>query len=36
MIALETGVMVSLPSHREVLKEMKIEVLKLVGEKVKE
>jgi hypothetical protein len=34
MIALETRVMVNLPSHREVLEEVKLEVLKLVGEKV--
>ena len=36
MIALETRVMVNLPSHREVLEEVKLEVLKLVGEKVLE
>jgi hypothetical protein len=34
MIALETRVMVNLPSHREVLEKVKLEVLKLVGEKV--
>ena len=36
MIALERRVMVNLPSHREVLEEVKVEVLKLVGEKALE
>jgi hypothetical protein len=33
MIAPETRVVVKLPSHREVMDQVKVEVLRLVGEK---
>jgi hypothetical protein len=36
MIALETRVVVEVPSYREVMEEVKLEVLRLVGEKVVE
>ena len=36
MVALETRVMVKVPSYGEVLEEVKVEVLRLVGEKVVE
>jgi len=36
MVALETRVMVKIPSYGEVLEEVKVEVLRLVGEKVVE
>lgn len=36
MVALETRVMVKVPSNGQVLEEIKVEVLKLVGEKVVE
>jgi len=36
MVAPETRVMVKVPSYGEVLEEVKVEVLRLVGEKVVE
>ena len=36
MVAPETRVIVNIPSHREVMDEVKVEVLRLVGEKVLE
>jgi len=36
MVAPETRVMVKVPSYKEVLEEVKVEVLRLVGEKVVE
>ena len=36
MIAPETRVVVKVPSYREVMEEVKLEVLRLVGEKIVE
>lgn len=36
MVAPETRVMVNLPSHREVMDEVRVDVFGLVGEKVVE